>query len=140
MTHPSTLKLVLYLWGTTILLVVTVSLIKQLLGIKHLSGGEMLWLLIAPWIVGSIYRRKTNQDIPEEVAERVASYFVTSVLVFSLVFFAAYVRHKWSDRLSEGIGLLVVVVAVYVGAIWFFGRWAVSAGLVNYGRKAKREP
>jgi hypothetical protein len=140
MTQPSPWKLVLYLWGATILLLVLLSPVKQLLGVKHFSGGELLWLLIAPWIVGSIYRWKTKQDIPEEVTERVANYFVTSILVLSLIVLAAYLQKNWSQRLSENVGFLGALLSIYFGVLWFFGRWAVSAGLGNYGRKKKTDP
>jgi hypothetical protein len=140
MAQPSVKKLVLYLWLTTILLLVLFSAVKQMLGTTHMFGGEFLWMFIAPAIVGLIYRKKYKQYVPEETAKKVANYFVTSIMLSVLVVASAYISKNWPPRLSENLLFFIVALVVYFGVLWFLGRWAVSMGLNNYGRNIKQEP
>ncbi len=140
--QPSVRKLVLYLWLTTFVLLVLFSVLKQLLGTTHMFAGEYLWLVIAPLIVGALYRKKHKQILPEETARRVANYFVASVILVGLVAIFIYVSQNSSPRLSEQLTFAIVAAAIYVGVLWFLGRWIVTTalGLNYYGRNTKREP
>ena len=139
MTKPSVAKLVLYLWLTTILLLALFSLTKNLLGTSHMLGGEILWLFLAPGLVGWIYRKRYKEDVPEETAKNVSRYFVASLLVLSLVGVSVYISQHWTSRLSEHATILFLSVAIYFAVLWFLGRLIVSLGLTNFGRSSNKQ-
>lgn len=120
------------------MLLVIFNLIQKYFGINIL-GGEFVWLIISPGIVGWIYRNKYKQAITEDVAKKAAKYFVSLILFVGMIAVLIYVARSWSPIYSEQITVLVVALIIYFSILWFLGRWVVFLGLTNYGRNAKNE-
>lgn len=140
MELPSVKKLVIQLWGLTLIFLLVFSLLKQELNLRLNAGGEIIWLFISPGILRSIYIKKYKQSIKEETADKVSNYFIGSIVLFSIIFGSTYLANNWSGKLSEHIVLLAIALIIYLGFIAIFGRWIVSAVLTNWGRDENEKP
>ena len=128
------LKTTLYMWAAFIVVALILFLVKITFNIDHIPSADLFILVLSPYIASVLFKKKMNLPLPENVANKLASYFVISYLIVFYIILFVYISGFDAasiSKLSEHTATLVISLIVMSLGIFYLGRLVVIMNLIK---------
>ena len=128
------LKTTAYIWLSFFMIALLLYVVKIIFNLGNIPSADMFIIVLSPYIASILFKKKMNLPLPEDVANKLATYFITSFLVLFYILIFFYINEldtESKSKLSEHTAFLVVSLFIMSFAIYYFGRLIVAMNLVK---------
>ena len=128
------LKTTIYMWLAFFIIAFLLYVVKAVLNLEHIPGADVFILVSSPYIASILFKKKMNLPLPEDIANKLATYFISSYLIFFYIIMFLYIANLDAEsrsKLSEHITTLIISLFVMSSAIYYFVRLIVVMNLVK---------